>query len=304
MNKRTLFKKVSVTVLMIACAIITAVSPAFASEVKSGPGYREYFQGEELKMLANQTDSQMMSFIITTQNGAVIVIDGGTSGDASHLRDELAKKGNHVNAWFITHPHSDHAGALTQIIEEGPGNLTIDAIVYNFADPAWYAANEGYRADFVERVRAAIGNYADRLHVMHRGSEFEFDGVHITCMNDPYLVANNSINNSSCVLKVDMGGKRIMFLGDMGEDVGNMFLADHAGEDLKCDIVQMAHHGQNGVGRNFYEALSPVTCLWCAPGWLYEDYNGQYRTNEVRSWMKEIGAKVNLSIKDGDKTLK
>lgn len=304
MDKSTFLKKMSVMLLMIAITVITAMSPAFASEVKSGPGYREYFEGEELKMLSNQTDSQMMSFVITSKNGAVIVIDGGTSGDAAHLRQVLAEKGNHVNAWFITHPHSDHAGALTQIIEEGAGPLVIDAIVYNFADPAWYQANESYRADFVEKVRAAIGTYGDRLHVMHRGDQYEFDGVHITCMNDPYLVANNAINNSSCALKVEMSGKKIMFLGDMGEDVGNMFLADHAGEDLKCDMVQMAHHGQAGVGRNVYEAIQPKVCLWCAPEWLYEDPNGKYRTGEVRAWMQQLGVTNNQTIKGGDRTLK
>lgn len=304
MKKTGIFKKMSVALLSVIMAV-AAVSPTFASEVRSGPGYMSHFQGEELKMLSNQTDSQMMSFVITTKNGAVIVIDGGTTGDAAHLRQVLAEKGNHVNAWFITHPHSDHAGALAQIAEEGLNGLTVDAVICNLADPSWYQANESYRADFVERVRndlAAV--FGDRTHVMHRGSEYDFDGVHITCMNDPYLVDHNSINNSSCVLKFEMGGKKIMFLGDMGEDVGTQFLADHAGEDLKCDIVQMAHHGQDGVGRNFYEALSPAACLWCAPGWLYDDPANIYRTKTVRTWMSEIGANNHYTIRNGDTTLK
>lgn len=304
MNIFRLFKKMPVVLLAIIM-IVATVSPAFASEIKSGPGYMSYFQGEELNMLANQTDSQMMSFVIKTKNGAVIVIDGGTPGDAAHLRQVLAEKGNHVNAWFITHPHSDHGGALAQIAEEGLNGLTVDAVICNFADPAWYRANEDYRADFVERLRGAVAAaFGDRTLIMHRGSTYDIDGVHITCMNDPYLVDFNSINNSSCVLRFEMGGKKIMFLGDMGEEVGNRFLADHAGEDLKCDIVQMAHHGQAGVGRNFYETLRPTTCLWCAPGWLYDDPADKYRTKEVRGWMKELGANDHHSIKNGDRTLK
>ena len=101
-----------------------------------------------------------------------------------------------------------------------------------------------------------------------------------------------------------MGGKKIMFLGDMGADVGNMFLNDHAGEDLKVDMVQMAHHGQAGVGKNFYQALMPTTCLWFAPSWLYENYSGKYRTNETRSWMSELGVKENYCIKDGEQILR
>lgn len=289
---------------MITIAVIQAVSPAFASENEIGPGYCEYFQGEELRMLSNQTESQMMSFVLTAKNGAVIVIDGGTEGDAAHLREVLAEKGNHVSAWFITHPHSDHAGALLHIIEEGAGPLVIDSVYYNFAAPEWYRANEEYRADFVERVRSAIGTYGSRAKVMHRGDVIDIDGILITCMNDPYLIANNAINNSSCALRADMSGKKIIFLGDMGVEAGDMFLADHTGEDMKCDMVQMAHHGQGGVGRNVYEAIQPKVCLWCAPEWLYEDPYSKYRTGEVRGWMNQLNVKSNYTMKNGDRILK
>ena len=304
MNKIKMFKKMSVTLLMITMTVILAVSPAFASENEIGPGNCEYFQGEELRMLSNQSESQMMSFVLTSKNGAVIVIDGGTEEDAAHLREVLAEKGNHVNAWFITHPHSDHAGALTRIIEEGAGPLIIDSVYYNFAGPEWYRANEEYRADFAERVRSAVGTLGDKAKVMHRGDVIDADGISVLCMNDPYLIPSNAINNSSSALKVEMGGKKILFLGDMGVEAGDMFLADHAGEDLGCDMVQMAHHGQNGVGRNVYEAIHPHVCLWCAPGWLYDDPYSRYRTGEVRNWMKQMNVNNNQTIKNGDRILK
>jgi hypothetical protein len=67
----------------------------------------------------------------------------------------------------------------------------------------------------------------------------------------------------------------------------------------------MAHHGQNGVDRAFYEAVSPRGCLWCAPAWLYNNDIGKgynthvWRTVEVRGWMEEIGATEHYVIKDG-----
>lgn len=298
--------------LICAVAVLFSVAMSFSALAAEnagdavGPAYQTYFDGEELAMLANQSQSQMMSFVLTTKNGNVIVIDGGTPEDAAHLRQAIAAKGGHVTAWFITHPHSDHGGAFAQIVEEGLNGMVIDNVIFNFTDPVWYQTYEGYRADTVERIRNAVntvGALGTKLTVMHRNDIFTFDGVNITCMNDPYLVDHNSINNSSCVLRVDMGGKRIMFLGDMGEDVGEAFLADHAGEDLKCDIVQMAHHGQAGVGQHFYQVLSPTTCLWCAPEWLYEDYNNQYATKTTRQWMKDLGVRDHKVIKDGDRVL-
>ena len=300
-----------ITLLFITMMMVCACAmPAFAqnSSPLFGPGMKIHFAGEELMMLTNKSASQEMSFVITTKNGKVIVVDGGTAEDADHLKEVLLKKGGHVDAWFVTHAHSDHCGALAKLTRDGmnthANGLSVDAVYYNFASPEWYRANEEYRADFAEEARAMILAYGDRAHVVHRGNTFDIDGVKVYVMNDPYLVANNSINNSSIAYRMQIGDSVVQFLGDMGEDVGNMFLADHAGEDLKCSIVQMAHHGQYGVGQNFYQALAPETCLWCAPAWLYEDNSGEYRTKEVRGWMNEMGVKENYCIKDGDQILK
>ena len=66
-------------------------------------------------MLAPQTDGQNMSFLLQTNQGEVIVIDGGLDQDADHLVETIQAMGGRVSAWLITHPHSDHVGALTNI---------------------------------------------------------------------------------------------------------------------------------------------------------------------------------------------
>ena len=78
---------------------------------------------------------------------------------------------------------------------------------------------------------------------------------------------------------------------------------------LKADICQMAHHGQNGCDRAFYEAVSPEICLWCTPLWLWNNDRGKgfnthiWKTVTVRGWMDEIGVKTNLKICDGTQVL-
>lgn len=69
-----------------------------------------------LWQLPAQTQTQMNSYVIRTAGNEVIVIDGGTKGDASYLHKFIKRLGNHVNAWFISHPHLDHADALTEIL--------------------------------------------------------------------------------------------------------------------------------------------------------------------------------------------
>ena len=276
-----------------------------------GPGIG-ILNGQEILMLANQSDSQMMSYIITTKNKELIVVDGGLDLDAEHLRQAIIARGGKVSAWFITHPHSDHVGALVKLINDGLQEISIDAVYYNFVDDDWYKRNEAYRADMVLKAKEALAKLgAEKLHRnIKTGDLIQVDDVKIHVLNDPYLFAVNSINNSSVALRMEIGSKRVLFLGDMGPEAGAALLKDVGAEGLKADIVQMAHHGQYGVEKNVYEAIRPSICMWNSPAWLYDNDNGggigsgKWFTLQVRSWMDELGVTKHFVIKDGDQLIK
>ena len=65
--------------------------------------------GGRLIQIANRTLTQMMSYIIDTPEGNVIVIDGGNycAEDSEALYEYLAERGKRVDMWFITHAHDD-----------------------------------------------------------------------------------------------------------------------------------------------------------------------------------------------------
>ena len=78
----------------------------------------KYTNQVELTQLKNNSQSQMMGYIIKTKNNQVIVIDGGTDADAENLINHINELGGKVNFWFITHPHKDHVGAFIKIVNE------------------------------------------------------------------------------------------------------------------------------------------------------------------------------------------
>lgn len=49
------------------------------------------------------------------------MVDGGFASDVKKLRRHLAAVGNHVDLWFITHPHEDHMEALATILTDRQG---------------------------------------------------------------------------------------------------------------------------------------------------------------------------------------
>ena len=77
---------------------------------------KKYVNRIELTQLSPQTHSQMMGYIIKTQDNKIIAIDGGTVDDTSNFVDKINTLGGKIDYWFITHPHNDHAGVFNVVI--------------------------------------------------------------------------------------------------------------------------------------------------------------------------------------------
>jgi len=99
--------------------------------------------------------------------------------------------------------------------------------------------------------------------------------------------------------------KSMLFLGDLGPEEEKDFVNSNL-DEIDCDAVQMAHHGQKGVTKETYEKISPKVCFWPTPDWLYDNNRGEgfntaeYKTVETRTWMEELGVKENIVAKDGN----
>lgn len=264
--------------------------------------------GASLTMLNSQSESQMLSAIIQTSQGNLIVVDGGLGADGDYLKNQILARGGHVSAWLITHPHGDHVGALYKILQDeaagNPSGITIDGIYYSFADRNWYSLHD---KDEVTMAHSIIGTFEglpqSMLHTVSKGQTIQVDDVTILVMNDRYELGSDKGNNAGIVYKVYVNGKSILFLGDMAEEGGNRLLADVGPELLKSDIVQMAHHGQNGVGEAVYKAIDPEICLWPTPKWLWESAGNRYRIAETKSWISKLHAQKHYCMKDGDQTI-
>ena len=264
-------------------------------------------------MLNSVSGTQMNSFIITAEDGKVIVIDGGFRCDAenliNHLIDITGDKTPHIDAWFLSHAHCDHIDAFMEIIENKPDSLTFDRVYYNFPSVKYFEAYETHEAHTVDEFYKLLPLFAEKACIVSQYDRYEIGAAVFDLLYSPDPdFTHNAVNNSSIVFKMSLGGKTALFLGDLGIEGGNKLLRLH-GDKLKSDYCQMAHHGQNGVTREVYEAIAPTGCLWCAPKWLWDNDAGKgfnthvFQTVAVRGWMEELGVKENYVIKDGDQVV-
>lgn len=280
------------------------VHVSLVTEGEKGSQAEPILGGASITMLNSQTDSQMLSVIVETSQGSLIVVDGGLGEDGDHLLSQIQARGGHVSAWLLTHPHGDHAGALYKILQDGAQGITIDGIYYAMGDADWYRVHDQDEQTMAISLLGTLeGLPQDMLHQVSRNQFFEVDDIIIQVMNDRYELAEDSGNNAGIVYKMLINGKKVLFLGDLGEAAGKRLLADCGAEQLKVDIVQMAHHGQNGVGEEVYQAINPDICLWPTPKWLWDNEGNRWKTTETKSWMAKLGDLKHYVMKDGDQVI-
>ncbi len=241
-----------------------------------------------------------MGYLLRTDEGNIIVIDGGGTATAPILQSYLKQLGGRVHTWIITHPHTDHMNALLEILNDKA--IGIDRILHVALEDAWVLKNEKDNYDTYKR-------YVDMLKIstvpkidMVEGDRIMLgDGVNMEVLGtgNPDIVVN-AINNSSMVFKISSKSKSVLFLGDLGDLGGNALLNSKVIDKLKSDYVQMAHHGQRGVSKEFYSTVNAKYALWPTPKWLWNNQlagkaegSGTWKTLEVRAWMNELNIQKN-----------
>lgn len=276
--------------------------------------YNLQLGGGTLLQVANRTPKQMMSYIIDTPDGGVVVIDGGNyvREDAECLYDYLAERGKRVNTWFMTHAHGDHIGALTFLMEREDFDLNIERVCLHFPDLDWIYQIDPNSYFLTIKFMSLLRLHNIKVITVYPDEICACAGVDVEVLSvpDAYRKYPN-INSTSLILMVKYPEKEVLFLGDFDKFAQEEYICKHDTQKLRCDIVQMAHHGQGGVDKHFYEYIQPKVCLYPAPKWLWENNlycvnepetagKGPFTTMETRSWMEELGVIESYTQENGD----
>ncbi|MBQ7687751.1 MAG: TIM barrel protein [Clostridia bacterium] len=244
------------------------------------------------------------SFIITTEDGKVIAVDGGHTAETDYfiqyLKAVTGQRIPHVDAWFLSHPHNDHVQVFYEVAENRTRQVTFDKVMLNYVPCELYESRSQQEGmEMVSEFNRISKAFPEKVQILNTGDTFNIGAAKITVLYTPDT-SFVDVNEHSVIFRMDLGGTSIMFTGDAQVNAGNKTLADWAGTGLvDCDICKMAHHGQDGVDRNFYEAVSPEICLWPTPTWVWDNTNGNLKTLEVRAWMEELGVEKNYKAFEG-----
>lgn len=229
-----------------------------------------------------------LSMIFKLSDGRFFVIDSGIGGrkdndgsSSGWIWASLAKHADDPNnirvaAWLITHTHSDHAGGLVDMARgwyensEGrhsvmPKNcteiITIERLIYN--QPA--NMSKFGRAGWIGEIIEAFD--IKEVVKAHPGQELWFADLKLTVYTTQDLLVEmdssiDDLNEYSVVTMIEFNGKRILSLGD-ADPKNNAMSAKLYQNELKADVIQVAHHGYGDTGaKEVNELCNPDIVLW------------------------------------------
>ena len=251
-----------------------------------------------------------MGYVLVAENGKLIVIDGGYGDDAEDIVELL--KANSVSSipqiemWIITHPHFDHYGALKEISknEKLRSQISISKIIHYFPEdfcgkdgkPGALLGAENTLADIIKEFGAESYRPSRDDEIIIDSMKFKFLYVPDDCS-----ILNRGGGNAnlcSLIFTVESRNKKIMFTGDaFGRTMQVTAWRYH--KELKCDILQMPHHGLcDAYNADFYREVSAETLL--IPISIAGDrtmHSDMYADREGRNCNLELENKAQTVIK-------
>lgn len=271
----------------------------------------------EIIVPKNQALGQMLSIVVTDNNGNLVVFDGGRVEDADYLCKIIKEKGGVVKTWFLTHIHDDHLGALYQILSDKRTDIKIEKIVFEFADYSWYLDKVGEEAGVMllflnalnEYNKYALNNNYRTIEYININSDADMhyaynyknkktgeDKVSFTvdALNHVYKCSSSYINNSSIAYYVNINNKKGMIIfGDLESEGGKRLFADidkmsNKSQIYNSSILVLSHHGQRGLDVNYYKRFNPNIVIWPTSKDIYENSHGRYTTDDTKDVLKSI----------------
>ena len=201
-----------------------------------------------------------MFYIFRLRDNSLFLIDGGhpkqaTDADLDRvmafLRNITGSETVQVRAWFITHAHGDHAGLPDLLLRKYASDIRIDTVMANIPCMNQIGGYSDVYRTFLGTLEAKYPSAA--FLKLHPGMTFSMGGLTVDVLYTHEEAVNaetgktkiSDFNDSSTVLRVTFGGKRVLFLGDANKVIEESLIELYAPETLQADIVQIAHHGIN-----------------------------------------------------------
>ncbi len=193
---------------------------------------------------------QGMSVFVQTPEGTSVLIDGGSGG--SFNRGERVvlpflhqSKTASLDAMILTHPHEDHYGGLTPVVDK----VKVKRFI---------SSGEKEDSTAFAMLLDALHHSSVPMSAVKAGDRIMLgNSVFIDVLSPPeqkFLYTVDNVNNNSLVLRVVYKDFSVLITGDAEKEAIAWLVSDNESKLQSC-VLQVPHHGsRNTLSSQFLKA--------------------------------------------------
>jgi competence protein ComEC len=175
-----------------------------------------------------------------------ILIDTGEKENGELICDYLEKYSvENIDCMLLTHPHSDHMGAASYVID----NTDVEKVIIPKVSDDLTPTSKVY-----ENLLKSVKNKGLKLTAAEPGMKIdagEGELEIISPVND-----YDDLNNYSAAAILTHGGNKFLFTGDIEKKAEKDIIETGALTDI--DVLKVAHHGSNtSSSKEFLDIVKP-----------------------------------------------
>ena len=195
------------------------------------------------------------AILLRTDAGRWILFDAGPAwqgGDAgrSTVLPYVLRRGGALEAFVLSHPHTDHVGGAASVLTAMRPRVYWDA--------AFAGGSEAYSLSLAAARKQGI-----EWHRVHPGDSVLIDGVSLTFLapDSTWTVGLKDPNLASTVAIARFGLVRFLLVGD-AERAEEDWLLDRHRDELHADVLKVGHHGSStSTSDAFLAAVHPDVAI-------------------------------------------
>lgn len=215
-------------------------------------GLRNSQQSESNMMYVDFIDVGQGNCTLVHMGDTAILVDSGEVGAAQTVISYIKNLGiDELDCVLVTHPHSDHMGAMTKILYE----FEIKDLIMPEIPEDIIPTNSTY-----EKFLTAVSDNAENVIPAEAGMTYSYGEMNLEILAP--LHGYDNLNDMSAVSRVSFGETSVMFMGDASTAVEKDLL--NTGKDFSADIINIGHHGsKTASSQKWLEAVNPEFAVIC-----------------------------------------
>lgn len=281
-KKKPLISILSVIIVLILCAV-----SFFNNKSNTEPTEKSVSYDGELAVHFLDV-GQGDSTFIELPDDECMLIDAATSDYGNTITEKIEQYGySKIDYLVATHPHADHIGGMTQIVE----HFDIGEI---------YMPKVSTDTKTFESLLQAVSDKNMKINTAGAGKViFSDSSLEMKFLSPEADVSYDGLNNYSAVLKITYGENAFLFTGDAETDAEELVLDTYYNE-LDCDVLKVGHHGsETSSSAEFLNAVTPdYAVISCG---VNNSYGHPHK--EALSRLEDIGAEIYRTDTQGTVTI-